>query len=369
MNTHQIAIVGGGLVGLTSSIELALNGFDVVLFEKEQYPYHKVCGEYVSLESFDYLNRLGINLTQLNLPIIKRLKVSAPNGNSLAHDLPLGGFGISRFALDNLLYQRALDVGVNVITGCKVLQVENHSLTTTHGLFNAQLVLGTWGKRSNLDVKLNRSFISSTKRSLSNYIGVKYHVVADLPDDIIELHNFKDGYCGISRIEDDKYCMCYLTTGDNLKENHGDIRLMEKMVLYKNPYLSHYFQNFKPLYDEPLAISQISFEGKSIAQNGIIMAGDTAGLITPLCGNGMSMAMHAAHLLSQTIIKNGMDETKIITDYGKQWKATFESRLKTGKFIQSVFGHPTITNVVISMLKPFPFLVNRLIKQTHGKPF
>ncbi len=369
MNTHQIAIVGGGLAGLTSSIELALNGFDVVLFEKEQYPYHKVCGEYVSLESFDYLNRLGINLTQLNLPIIKRLKVSAPNGNSLSHELPLGGFGISRFALDNLLYQRALDVGVNVITGCKVLQVENHSLTTTHGLFNAQLVLGTWGKRSNLDVKLNRSFISSTKRSLSNYIGVKYHVVADLPDDIIELHNFKDGYCGISRIEDGKYCMCYLTTGDNLKEHHGDIRLMEKMVLYKNPYLSHYFQNFKPLYDEPLAISQISFEGKSIAQNGIIMAGDTAGLITPLCGNGMSMAMHAAHLLSQTIIKNGMDETKIINDYGKKWKATFESRLKTGKFIQSVFGHPTITNVVISMLKPFPFLVNRLIKQTHGKPF
>ena len=41
----EIAIVGGGLGGLISAIKLAEAGFSVKLFEKKEYPFHKVCGE------------------------------------------------------------------------------------------------------------------------------------------------------------------------------------------------------------------------------------------------------------------------------------------------------------------------------------
>ncbi len=47
------AIIGGGLAGLSLSIQLAKAGFKVVLFEKEKYPYHKVCGEYLSPSTLD----------------------------------------------------------------------------------------------------------------------------------------------------------------------------------------------------------------------------------------------------------------------------------------------------------------------------
>ena len=59
---YDIAIVGGGLAGLSLSILLARKGFRICLFEKESYPFHKVCGEYISMESWDFLVGLGFGL-------------------------------------------------------------------------------------------------------------------------------------------------------------------------------------------------------------------------------------------------------------------------------------------------------------------
>ena len=68
---YDVAIVGGGLAGLALSIQLAKQGHRVIVFEKEEYPFHKVCGEYISSESWDFLISLGLDLQQMNLPIIK----------------------------------------------------------------------------------------------------------------------------------------------------------------------------------------------------------------------------------------------------------------------------------------------------------
>ena len=97
---YDVTVIGGGLAGLSTAIQLAKNNYKVALFEKEQYPFHKVCGEYISLESWDFIESLGLPLAQMQLPLIKKLIVTSPNGNYLQHDLPLGGFGISRYQID-----------------------------------------------------------------------------------------------------------------------------------------------------------------------------------------------------------------------------------------------------------------------------
>ena len=52
-----------------------------------------------------------------------------------------------------------------------------------------------------------------------------------------------------------------------------------------------------------------------------------------------------------------------------QWNEHFAGRLKTGRFIQSLFGKPAVTNAFLSAMKPFPALISKLIRQTHGKTF
>src|SRR5688572_30316833 len=160
---YDIAIIGGGLAGLALAIQSAKQGYAVVLFEKEKYPYHKVCGEYISMESWNFLESLGVPLSQLNLPIIKQLEVSSPQGNIFQHELPLGGFGISRYKLDEMLASIARQQNVLLLEETKVNDVifENDAfiIHSSAGEFTAAVAAGCFGKRSNLDVKWNRNFV------------------------------------------------------------------------------------------------------------------------------------------------------------------------------------------------------------------
>jgi menaquinone-9 beta-reductase len=374
--SYDVAITGGGLAGLSLSIQLAKKGYSVILFEKETYPFHKVCGEYISMESWDFLKELGVDLDALNVSHINKLNVSAPNGKLLQHTLPLGGFGISRYLLDNVLMQIARTTGVMVKENTKVTDIvfTNELFDVYDGdtIYKTKVACGSFGKRSNLDVKWKRPFAIAAKNNNNNYVGVKYHVTADLPADTISLHNFQDGYCGISKIEDDRYCLCYLTTANNLKKSNGNIKVMEQNILSQNPYLKNIFSSAKMLYDSPLTISQISFAKKNQVANHILLIGDAAGMITPLCGNGMSMALHGSKLAFKQIaafLQNIIPREEMEFRYMQQWNDHFGKRLKAGRIIQHLFGNKTITNIFISMMKPFPKLVNFLIRQTHGEAF
>lgn len=374
--TYDAAIIVGGLGGLTLAIKLAQKGYSVVLLEKESYPFHKVCGEYISLESYSFLESCGLNLSELNVPIISNLGVSAPNGTYLQSTLPLGGFGISRFTLDKLLFDKCIENGVNALQNCKVNSVEyKHSIFTiqsNEGVFNARYAFGAYGKKSNLDIQLNRDFTKEKKQGKSNFIGVKYHIEIDFPDNLIELHNFEDGYCGISKIDSNKYCLCYLTTQENLSKNNNQIREMEKNILFKNPRLKQIFSEAKFLYQKPLVISQIRFEPKPLIEQHLIMLGDASGLIAPLCGNGMSMAMRAADIISKIFPSDLTSEEarlRFEEQYEKLWKSNFSIRLAFGRTFQKLFGSSRITWLVIVLLKPFPSLLKRIIQLSHGEKF
>src|SRR5687768_1865705 len=302
---YDVAIAGGGLAGLSAAIMLGRKGYRVVLFEKERYPFHKVCGEYISLESREFLVSLGLKLDDWNLPLIKQLSITSPDGTELNQQLPLGGFGISRFRIDNELKNIALNNNIELHEGTRVQEILFNSdvftLHTDKGTCEARTCCSAAGKRSNLDVKWQRKFISRKPNSLNNYIAVKYHAHLEHPRSLIALHNFKDGYCGISPIEENKTCICYLTNANNLRTSNNDIRQMEERILFRNVFLKEAFENASMLYNKPLTISQISFEKKEQVKDHVLMLGDSAGLIAPLCGNGMSMALFSGRIAAGLI--------------------------------------------------------------------
>ncbi len=370
--TYDIAIAGGGLGGLSLAILQALNGKNVVLFEKNKYPFHKVCGEYISLESLDFLQRIGVVGRKHSFPIIKNLQVSSPGGKSLKARLPLGGIGISRFWLDNEMAKLARSLGVEIQEKTTVKDIqkkgEEFVIITDSGETFTKMALGAFGKRSNPDIKWTRPFIEKNRKSLNNYIGVKYHIKYDFPKDLIALHNFKDGYCGISAIENDAYCLCYMTTAANLQKCGGNIIELENTILSKNPFLKDIFINSKSLFTQPLVISQISFEKKEQSWNGIPLIGDAAGLIAPLCGNGMSMAMHSAVILD-SLLKSAETNQNLENLWSKAWDKQFSTRLFVGRVIQSLFGNETNTELIVRFFNSQPYLLQRLISMTHGSAF
>lgn len=366
---YDVIVVGGGIAGLVNSILLSRSGLKVALFEKKSYPFHRVCGEYISNEVKPFLVRNELFPEELNPTEIANFRLTSLNGKHAQLSLKMGGFGISRFSFDHYLFQQAESAGVEVYQNSVVIDVRMTDdifyVATKSQVYETRLVIGAHGKRSILDK--TRKFMQKK----SPYLGVKYHIKTTFPDDEIALHNFQDGYCGISQVEGGISNLCYLSHRDNLRK-HKTITEMEQAVLHQNPFLKRIWNDSEFLFDEPLVINEISFEKKELVHNHILMCGDTAGMITPLCGNGMAMAIRSANLLSELILeswKNGrFDRQKLETAYIKKWSQTFAFRLWTGRKIQKLFGSKSSSNLGVSLANVRP-LGQAIVGLTHGKVF
>lgn len=371
----DVIIVGGGLAGLFNALVLNRAGLKVTLIEKRIYPFHRVCGEYISNEVIPFLENLQIDINKLNVARINRLEVTAASGVMLSKRLDLGGFGLSRYTFDHYLYKLAEAEGVKFLLGERVEDIcfsDNEFKVTVPGkILKASLVIGAFGKRSNLDQKMARKFFY--KRS--PYLAVKFHAKLDFPDDLIQLNNYHNGYCGVSKVDGDKYCMCYLAHRDDLRK-YGSLPALEENVILKNPYLKRHFSSADFLLDRPEVINEISFEKKLPVEDHVLMSGDTAGMIAPLCGNGMTMAIHSAKLLSAAVIKYyepgklSMQQRLLLErSYTETWNRQFARRLWVGRQLQRMFGKDSTTTTMLNVLNKLPAVTDFLISKTHGKPF
>ena len=135
----DVIIVGGGLAGLSSAIHLSKYNLKVLLIEKNNYPKHKVCGEYISNEVLPYLNYLGIDVFSLGAQKIKRFELSTPKSKLLKSNLSLGGFGISRYVLDHALYEKAKSESVqtlqDIVTNIQFLNDEFSIITKNNSTY------------------------------------------------------------------------------------------------------------------------------------------------------------------------------------------------------------------------------------------
>ncbi len=365
----EVIIIGGGLAGLTSAIHLCKMGVDVIVIEKNSYPKHKVCGEYISNEVLPYFDWLNVDIKSLDPTHISTLQFSSESGRTIETQLPLGGFGISRFTLDEFLYQKALSQNCEIIEDQVTEVIFKDNLFKVYlasgKILTAKIVLGGFGKRSNLDVKLKRNFIEQK----SPWLAVKSHYKGNFPDDVVGLHNFKGGYCGVSKVENDLLNICYLANFKSFKK-YKNIEEFQEKIVAQNPHLKEILKNSTSVFEKPLTISQICFEKKENVENHILMMGDTAGLIHPLCGNGMAMAIHSAKLAAeQTLdfLSGKISRTDFEKNYAQNWNKNFRARLRYGRILGTILEHSKLSEILTNFIIHAPFLLPLIIKKTHGK--
>ncbi len=366
-------ILGGGVAGLTLASLLSGNDRDVLLIEKSSYPNHRVCGEYLSNEVLPFMNNEGLMPEDQDFPEINQFQLTDVSGNPVQLQLDLGGFGISRYTLDEHLCRQSIKRGARIHQNEKVTNVSfEHNIfhvETNRGQYTCRWLIGAFGKRSAIDRILSRPFMQ--KRS--PYIGVKYHVVNPSIDrNTVSLHNFHGGYCGVNAVENNKINICYLAHRSALESN-GNIQKMEEKILYKNPRIREIFDGSEILWEKPEVINEISFDTKSPVDSHILMCGDAAGMITPLCGNGMAMAMHSARLLFEVLKtfdpENTSARPKLEQAYKNIWNRHFSTRLKAGRKIQGLFGNGSFSGITVKIGRSMPAVGHWLMRQTHGKPF
>ena len=361
-------VIGGGLAGLTAARELAASGWDVLVFEKHPLPRHKVCGEYLSLEVVPYLKSAGIALE--DAPGIDTFRLHSTRGNQVATHLPLGGIGISRHALDFRLFQAAREAGasfrweavegVNFSDGSFLVQTRGNT-------YRAAQVLGAWGKRSAMDRVLHRPFFSQS----SPWMGIKIHFEAAYPDNEVGLYSFRGGYGGLSVTETGAVNFCYLIHRDRFRES-GDPMACTMELIREQPGLKKTLGGAKPLFEKPLSISNLFFGKKQLQSDCVLMGGDAARLIHPLCGNGMAMAIETgrlqARLTGQWLQGDFPGQEALLQEFQTTWKRKFSRRLHTGTRLQRLLTGTTGLEFSLWLAARFPGLLRRIIRNTHGTP-
>jgi flavin-dependent dehydrogenase len=368
---YDVAIIGGGLAGLSLSIDLKKRGYHVLVIEKGSYPRHKVCGEYISMESYNYLQKICPTLSAHDLPMIHHFKLTTGSNKEFNTMLDLGGFGISRYLLEEMLFKEAEKQGVEFMLNRKALDIKfdtskkKYIIKTNSSNINASLVCNATGRKSNFKT-------SAIKPIGTNYVGVKYHIKIPRSSNLIEIHNFPGGYCGISNIEDDKSCICYIVNAQYLNKVKNSIPELEKTFLFKNSNLEKIFCNAEFVFKDPITVSGINFSIKEPVKDDLFYLGDSAGSMAPITGNGMSMGLRSAFTLANNIdhyFSTKITKEQLVATYTQFWSNEFSTRIKLSRYLQRLSEYPFLTNRTIELFNLFPALAKGLIKQTHGKPF
>src|SRR5271167_425496 len=118
----DLAIIGGGPAGAAAALEARRRGLRVAIWESGRFPRHKVCGEFVSSESIPWLQR-EIPAAMARSAVIRRVEFIARGGHRHSFDLPSPARGLSRFVLDEALWQEAIRSGAETRDGTAIRRV------------------------------------------------------------------------------------------------------------------------------------------------------------------------------------------------------------------------------------------------------
>lgn len=372
----DVAIVGGGVAGCSAAIRLARQGYKVVLLEAREYPHHKVCGEFMSPECTSLLAELGLlDAIRAVAPAkVHTVTVIAPDGTGWETKLPGTGIGISRYALDSLMAEQARSCGVDIREGTTVTSIQG-SLATGFKLtsrtklgqesIRAKVVIGAYGKRSNLDRQLKRTFFKSNHP----FMGLKNHFYGSLPAGHIHLHTFPGGYCGMSEIENGRINVCLLVEhGIFQSAASSNIAGFIEWMKVQNPRLGQQLARFQPVEQDWLSIAQIPFSNKEVIADDIFMTGDSAGLISPVAGDGMGMALQASKILSSLLndyLTGRLAAEGLRQDYTHIWWHTFGRRLRLSRLVQEFMLRPRWLTPGLHLLNGIPALGRLLVTHTR----
>lgn len=345
----DVAIAGAGPAGSTLAAVLAARGCSVVLIDRDSFPRDKVCGEFLSYDAIPILERLGIDLN--DFPAITRCRIQGRR-RMYEFEFPLPARGVSRFRLDEMLLRKAADFGAQAWTSCSIGGLSSTRVVTDRGEVDARVVVGAWGRWGRFDSQLDRPFVRD--RAHRNF-GFKRHYRFASGDEknVISLFPFRRGYLGVSAIEGETINMCGLVHVTRVSRDPRGWNALVDDIRQGDPKIDEFFRRHEPAQKDFLSSTPVVFRPRAAVENGIFTVGDASGVIDPLTGSGMAMAMQSALLAAPCILdalagKRGDAER----EYSRRHAEFFASRISWSRRIAWLLPRPRLLDAALATARP-----------------
>jgi flavin-dependent dehydrogenase len=391
MTEYDAIIIGGGPAGTSTAITLAGRGVRVLVLEEKRMPRAKLCGEFITPESFPTLERLGVmsamiaagaqRLTQLSLVVASGKRVQTPM--AAMSDVAEWAMSLSRARFDQILFDRARAVGADCRESMAVKQclIEDGSARGVEALsladgkmvrYHAPLIIDASGRNSRLMV--NREERRAGPRG-SRLYGLKAHLanVEGIAEQV-ELYFFPQGYGGLSLVEDNLVNLCFIAGERTFRAAGGDPQKIVEQTVMRNALARERLRGAE-VVGKWHSVGPLAFGHRRLSQSGVLAVGDASGMIDPFTGTGIQIALRTGELAAQAII-NAMSEgaadqraslfDRALSHYGKAYAREFGSRLKVAGWLRRVALSPTIAGPVASLLALSPGLTRRVLRATRS---
>jgi geranylgeranyl reductase family protein len=390
-NDADIIVVGAGPAGSTSAYHLARHGVRVLMLEKSRFPREKVCGDGLTPRAVKQLVRMGVDISpeagwlrNKGLRVIGggvRLELDWPQLASY----PDYGLVRTRLDFDDILAKQAVKAGAELRTGITVTgpvlgdgngRAVGVTADTEDGptTCRAPLIVSADGVSGRFPLALGLA--KREDRPIGVAVRRYYHSPAKHDDDYLESwlelrgsggDTLLPGYGWIFGMGDGRVNVGLGVLNSSAAFGKTNYRRLLVDWLANTP--ADWGMNDEANADGPImgAALPMGFNRVPHYSRGVLMVGDSGGMVNPFNGEGIAYAMESGELAAEVAVQalaraEGPRRELALADYPRELKARYGGYYRLGNVFVKLIGNPQIMRIATKHGMPHPTLMRFVLK-------
>jgi flavin-dependent dehydrogenase len=365
----DVLVVGAGPAGSIAALVLARAGAKVTLLDRAEFPRDKLCGDSINPGAMNLLRPYGLDagIEKAGLPI-RGMLVTGP-GNAEVDGRYAGaiaGRSVRRRELDALLLDAALHAGARFEANVRVnaastagtteslVRSDSGSVVERH----ARMVIAADGRRSSVAFGLGLAKHPPRPRRWA--LGAYFEGVTGLADRG-EMHIRRGRYIGVAPVPGNlaNVCVVFPELAARSFMHAPDVALEASIVA--DAGLRGRFEKARRV-TEVQVLGPLAVDVARAGLPGLLLAGDAAGFIDPMTGDGLRIAIRGAELAAEAAL--GHLDGRIAHPHlwleGRR-RTEFSRKLRTNRLLRSLVAHPLALSVAALGARIVPSAVERIV--------
>jgi len=366
----DVVIVGAGPAGSLAALRLARAGARVMVLDRARFPRHKLCGDTINPGAVRELEMAGLAGCIRPLALeVSGMRVTGPGGAAVdgRYAPPLTGLSISREVLDSELAGAARAAGARIEFGARVTGPVTDARGQVTGVavmcpsrrepiaVHARMTIAADGRRSSVGMRLGLARHPQRRRWAAGayFEGVEGMTPAG------EMHVRGGEYLGIAPLPGGLANVCFVSSR---RAGWSDPEGQLLHAIEADPAIWCRFAGARRV--SPVSVlGPLAVDAPVAGSPGLLLAGDAAGFIDPMTGDGLRFAFAGGRLAADTALAalDGGDPITAWQQLTRRRHALFAPKWRFNRALAAIVDHPAGVGFASASARVVPSLVRRLI--------
>jgi flavin-dependent dehydrogenase len=378
----DVAIAGAGPAGALAATILASAGLRVSVFDRARFPRHKLCGDTLNPGALAVLRRhADVSALMSSGDAIDGMLLTGPGGVRVrgVYGGGVTGRSITRRVFDQWMVERAVASGAVVHEGVAVRdaaiadgRVSGVIIAGADGVpqtHRARMVIAADGRRS--AIAIGRGLAHQPPRPRRWAIGAYFTGVTGTTS-LGEMHVRRGYYIGVAPLPGGLTNACLVIPHDHPSTSLGASGVMPlaepaealREYLSRDPGLAARFEKARAVAP-PTVLGPMAVDAQAAGEPGLLLAGDAAGFIDPMTGDGLRFALLGAELAAgivKEVLAGTLPMDRAHLELEQRRRAAFQAKWRFNRALRTLVSSPSSVTAAAAAAKVLPSVFQRMIR-------